>query len=408
MVIGIELSDEGSRIACLNQGMEMPESLSQTVGGDNYVIPAVVALKRGEEDFRIGIEAQRIVENDGAQKAEKLLEKSLKGDVVVLYGRDYDAVELLHIYLVRLLSLTALIMPWQSADRICICCGELGNRMVELLRSLVSRLDYPSEQVDIISRSESFYEYVMHQKEELYNHDVLLLDCMGRGVTSRRMSVDRKLRPAVTRTFTESDESFDALDDEAFMHFCEKQTEGRIITSVFIAGERITRDALPRTMRFLCMKRRVFYAHNVYAKGACHAAADRAAGYDRRRSYLYLGKDKLRSNVGLKVNRVHDEVYVSLVDAGVNWYDVRTRTEIYLGREKEIRLLISPLTGRNEHYAIVRLSDIPSRPEHTSRVRIFLTMESEDYLTITVEDLGFGEIFPASGIKITERIPVGV
>ena len=410
MVLGIDLNDGGCQITYFKDGMEMPEPLAQITGREAGRIPmALAAIKGKPGDWYFGDEALSLQkQRTDVCLVDGLLSRALADEIVVVFGRDHSAFELLFTYLGRLLSLTSFIEPWQGAERICISALELGADMVRLLKKIADRLDYPTEQVDFIGRSESFYEFVMHQPEELWNRDVVLLDCTGKGVYSRRLFVNRKMRPAVCRMFIESDEKLDVSDDDAFRAFCENSMEGKIITSVFIAGEQVTSERCTKTLRYLCMKRRVFYGHAVYSKGAALAAMDRAQGNDRRREYLYLGKDKLTSNVGLRAYNGTEEAYLPLVDAGINWYDVRVRKEIYLGREKELRLLLTPLTGRNEHYAIVRLSDFPTRPEHTTRVRVSLSMDSEDFIRVTAEDLGFGEIFPSSGVKVSEEIAVTI
>ncbi|MBR6329391.1 MAG: hypothetical protein IKR68_07055 [Lachnospiraceae bacterium] len=408
MVLGIDINDSESRIAYFRQGMEQPESVSQVMGSETFTIPTMLARINGSETWYFGDEARRMAGRTDVQTVTGLIEKALRSEIVIVFGKEYPALELLVKYVIKLLSLTSIMEPWQGAERICFSMGELGDKSVNLLKKLAQSLDYPSEQVEYISRSESFFEFMMHQKEELWNHDVVLLDCTGEGVIARRLNVNRKTKPAVCKVVVQSASLAEPLDDEELRKFCESQVEGRIVTSVYIAGDRISKETTPGTLKYLCMKRRVFYAHQIYSKGACQTAWDRQNGIDRRRSYLYLGKDKLKSNVGLRVSSVNEEVYVPLIDAGINWYDVRVREEIYLGRERELRLLLTPLTGRNEHYAIMRLSEIPQRPAHTTRVRINIVMESEDHLDVTVEDLGFGEIFPASGAVINEKISVSV
>ncbi len=410
MVLGVDLNDNGCRISYFREGMEMPESVSRITGKEPGRTPMLLAAVKGRPDeWFFGEEAEAMAkERPDVFCVNGLLEKALADEYVVIFGHDYRAFDLLLIYLGRLLQLTSFVAPWQGADRICITALDLGAKMVTLLKKLADKLDYPTDQIEFISRSESFYEFVMHQQEELWNRDVVLLDCSGEGVTARRLSVNRKTKPAVCKIAVEHKAGLDVFDDEAFRAFCETQMEGKIITSVYIAGEQVTSERMPRTLRYLCMKRRVFYGHAVYCKGACLAAWDRQNNVDRRRTYLYLGKDKLRSNVGIRAYNGREEIYLPLVDAGINWYDVRVRKEIYLGREKELRLLLTPLTGRNEHYAIVRLSDIPPRPEHATRIRVSLSMDCEDFIRVTVEDLGFGEIFPGSGVKVCEDIAVNI
>ncbi|MBR4173843.1 MAG: hypothetical protein IKR56_00715 [Lachnospiraceae bacterium] len=408
MIIGIDLNDTGSRISFLEDGQSVPTTISLVTGGEEYDIPMLAAKRKDHDEWYFGKEALRLPDGEDVFKTDGLCYKAVYDDIVIAFGQEYKAFDLLVMYVKKLLSMTSFVESWQMADRICICAGELGGQSVKMLRRMARSFDYPDDRFDFISRSESFYEYMMHQQEDLWNHDVVLLDMTGKGILSRRLCVDRRTKPVVCRIYNDEDRSVDPSDDEALKEFAQKQTEGRIVTSVYLVGGIADKDTTPKTIRYLCMKRRVFHAHNLYTWGACHFSKDRHLGIDKRRSYLYLGKDKLRSNIGIRVSKVNEETYFSIVEAGVNWYDVNAVTELYLGRERELRFLISPMVGRNEHNAIMRLTDIPSRPEHTTRVRIRITMDTEDYLTVNVEDLGFGEIFPASGTVVTERIAVSI
>ena len=55
-----------------------------------------------------------------------------------------------------------------------------------------------------------------------------------------------------------------------------------------------------------------------------------------------------------------------------------------------------PLTGRESKEVEIILHDLPKREERATRIRMELAMESEDGVSVTLEDLGFGEIYPAT------------
>ena len=54
----------------------------------------------------------------------------------------------------------------------------------------------------------------------------------------------------------------------------------------------------------------------------------------------------------------------------------------------------------NEREITVKLENMPKRPRAATRLRIRLSMTAADRMRLEAEDLGFGEIFPASGIVI--------
>ena len=54
----------------------------------------------------------------------------------------------------------------------------------------------------------------------------------------------------------------------------------------------------------------------------------------------------------------------------------------------------------------VKLENMPQRPRATTRLRIRLRMTAADRMMIEVEDMGFGEIFPSSGMKWRQEIAI--
>ena len=50
----------------------------------------------------------------------------------------------------------------------------------------------------------------------------------------------------------------------------------------------------------------------------------------------------------------------------------------------------------NSREVEIILNDLPPRSERATRIQMRLSMESEQDVSITLEDLGFGEIYPAT------------
>ncbi len=404
MVLGIDLNDRISQISYMENSNEAPIPLSAVAGGEAYEIPTALGKLPGVNSWVWGEDAKKKAENEGVLLADNLCTHALNCDTVTIDGEEFDSRELLLLFLKKILSLTSMTGSWQAADGIALCMDKPDERSVGLMDFIRERLEYPAEKVILVSRMESFYEYILHQKEELWQHDVFLLDYSDYGVKSGLLSVDRRTRPAACRIAEGADPMISISDERDFIKYCEAQMEGRIVTSVYLVGDNLDESNAKGILRYLCMKRRVFQGRNLYSKGACLAAWDRSNESELTKAFLFLGDDKLKSNIGLRVMKGREETYESLVNAGVNWYDVKVSRELYLGRERELRLLLTPLTGKNEHYAVVRLADIPGREEHTTRVRLSLKMTDAESLCVFVEDLGFGEIFPSSGVKVTDNI----
>ncbi len=99
----------------------------------------------------------------------------------------------------------------------------------------------------------------------------------------------------------------------------------------------------------------------------------------------------------MNVLRRGKESYYALLDAGENWYEVHKECEILLpGEENVLSFLITPLTGKRAKSQDIILDDAPVREGAFGRYAIEIRMLSAECVEATIEDIGFGEFFPAS------------
>ena len=128
---------------------------------------------------------------------------------------------------------------------------------------------------------------------------------------------------------------------------------------------------------------------------------ERLSASEAGKSHVFLGNDKLKANVGMKILRRGEESYYALLDAGVNWFEAKQTMECYLQDGREIEFVITPLIGKNVRRAKIALDDLPGR---ISRLRLQLYMKEENTMVVEIQDLGFGEIRPLTGHSWQEEI----
>ena len=121
---------------------------------------------------------------------------------------------------------------------------------------------------------------------------------------------------------------------------------------------------------------------------------------------MFLGNDKLKSNVGINVLKRGENAYMPLLDGGINWFDAHKECDIILNQGNKLTLIVTPLTGKNPEMVDITLGDLPKRPPKTTRLNVKVRMQSENRMQVTIKDLGFGELFPAANIEWNEVISV--
>ena len=145
----------------------------------------------------------------------------------------------------------------------------------------------------------------------------------------------------------------------------------------------------------------MFYGNNLFAKGACAAGAERFLTH-KLKDYRYLGSALVTKNVGMDMRIMGAQAYYPLIEAGRNWYECRAEYELILDSTDELIFVVSPMGEGDKKKIGMRLPGLPKRPNKTTRLHVKLQYISQKKCEITVTDLGFGEMFPASGKVWTE------
>jgi hypothetical protein len=187
-------------------------------------------------------------------------------------------------------------------------------------------------------------------------------------------------------------EKLERLDRE-FADIASQVCKRTAVSSVYLIGEHYSEEWMKESLRSLCMGRRVFQGNNLYSKGACHAMLERLNPSEVGKAYVFLGEDKLKSNIGMNILSQGQETYFALLDAGVNWYEAEQTFEFYVRGGNELELQIASLIGKENRTVRIALEDmLPGM----SRLKAHLFLTGEKELVVEVEDLGFGNFRPAT------------
>ena len=93
------------------------------------------------------------------------------------------------------------------------------------------------------------------------------------------------------------------------------------------------------SLRYLCMGRRVFRGNNLYGKGACYGIKEKLNLTNVSNEYVFLGLDKVRANIGMKVLRRGKDSYFAVIDAGINWFEARCEYDVILEEGNSISII---------------------------------------------------------------------
>jgi hypothetical protein len=248
----------------------------------------------------------------------------------------------------------------------------------------------------------------MRQPAELWQYDVCVYDFSGDELKSYRWYENKHTKPVVV--FVDKNDHPEVRKnsimglDQAFLQAINNTMEGRIVTCAYLIGDGFDGDWCVESVRELCRNRRAFRGNNLYSRGACYAMWGKLYGEKEAKRYIYLGQNKLKANVGMKVRRGREDSYIALLNGGDNWYDASKDCYCILESGNSFCISIVPLDGKNIRDIQVVLDGLTERPRLTTRLKISAFMETDSKLRINVTDMGFGTLFPASNQVFTKAI----
>lgn len=408
LIVGYDLGNQFSQISFAVSESGEVETLSLVAGSQNYNIPTVLCKRYGVNQWFYGREALRYAEEEQGVLVENLLELALDGEPVMIEGESFNPVALLALFFKRSLGLLSQVGSPDKITAIMITCPTADRRLTDVLGEVIDGLNLKADRVFFQSHTESFYDYMIHQPKELWAHQSLLFHYREKNIKVYCMECNRRTTPIVTYV-KEQEFSFaeyprlENQDDETFLEIVKKVCGEELISCAFLIGDGFAGDWMKNSLRYLCRGRRVFQGNNLFSKGACYGMQERMQETEMGRTHVFLGNDKLKANIGMKILRNGEDSYYALLDAGGNWYEAETEMEFYLQEGNSFEVMITPLIGRNAKTVVITLEDLPGV---IARLCMRVYMESESKMVMEITDLGFGEFRLPSDKVWTESVTI--
>ena len=395
---GIDIGDKSTLFSYYKKGQEEPVTISTVMGSEVYQIPTFLAKKRGVGQWFFGNDAIRQTQLSLAVGVDELLSKARNREYVLIDTEEYSADDLLLIYFKRLM-----LMPGRGSDtpvaKLVITVDILDEVAINLFTMIATKMGLDTDQLLLVDHRESFYYYALSQDPELYLHDVLLYDYSTSNLKQCLLKRNTSTRPQVVNLLYENLGSVNFDKDKAFDDIARHSLSGEIISSVYLIGDGFDGDWMKQSLKRLCQGRRVFVGKNLYSKGACYAGMVKDG--IKEWPFVYIGDNNLKLNLSLKVIDRNEMNFVTLISAGNSWYDAEGECEVILDGTPEFEWWVQSPDSRRARVEKMVLDGLPERENRTTRLRITAKPISDKEIAVTVQDLGFGELVPATG-KIWE------
>lgn len=398
---GIDLTDEYAQISYILSGESEPQSLTVNPEEKRYLIPALLYYREENDTWYAGDEA---LFNSATDR------RSVFGfDSHIKYDRDKMTK-----YLELLIKLLTEMTEADIDGVICVSEEDSDLESTGCIYSAMKNLGYDDERVRVINHDEAFIYYTINQRKELWVNDVLLFDFTKKHFKYRRFHEIKGRTPSIITVSCEDysdDIYFKLIDtelgrlkaDRLFMEIAMEEMKKHIVCTSFLTGSGFYKEWGEETIREMCERRKVFKGYNLYVKGACFAAMKK---YDNTapRRHIFQCKGRTIGDVGLAIENQGKNMVISLSESGTNWYEAGAEAECIIDNTDRIKLVMVSSKNTASYEKYISLKDFPKRPNKTTKVKITLGYKNDNDLEIIVKDMGFGELFKASGITVKETV----
>lgn len=411
LIVGYELGLDYAQISYCNAQDEQVETVSSVAGEESFTIPLVLCKRLGMNQWYYGKEALQYAGENQGILVENLLRLALDGEPVQIEEKEYDPTALLTLFFKRTLGMLAGIAGSDRIEALMITCESLDDRMVEVLDKVSANLRLRTERIAYQSYQESYYYYMLRQPTQLWKEPSVLFYYCGNRMIFYKLECNKRTQPLVVMISREEEEfpSRESLSggagegaillDQRFLQMAEEKLGEERISSVYLIGDDFSEEWLKKSLKFLCDRRRIFLGNNLFSKGACYGMLEHFRPSEQGQQTVYLGEDKLRSNIGMEVMRQGEKTYLALLDAGTAWRSAKASMEFYLKEEKSIDLIVTSLNGGGKRSITIALDQLTGT---MARIQMVLSMRDENLLVVQFRDLGFGEFRPAES-RIWEK-----
>ncbi|MCR4690252.1 MAG: hypothetical protein K5739_02775 [Lachnospiraceae bacterium] len=414
-VLGCELNDLFLQISYAAEG-ETPITLRNGAGGEILQIPLMVTKDKSTGELYFGQEAMDRVTGLGANTAHSFLTKL--GESVTLLGENYQYTELLRGFLDHALEKALLCAQEMEGSNVETTAVMLSvepflPEMRSALEGCLHNLSLPRERFFLQGHEESIFAYLIHQPERLLGYVTGIFDLTGEKLVTYCMEMNPSTTPVVTSvvreetglirkkhypSIMEHDRALAELDQQ-LAEYVEGFTAGRIVTSIYLIGDGFAKDWYTKSRHVLCRNRKVYAGNNLFSKGAAYSMASRLWPGTEREDFLFLGRDMLRFNVGMKIWEGEKESYLPLLDAGSNWYDAKTQTEVLMEKPDSLTFKITPIFRGKAYEEEAVIGEDEMREGRAFRFRVELSMKDAQTLSVRITDEGFGSFYPPKFVQ---------
>jgi hypothetical protein len=405
VIVGYDLCEDYTQISCYSYKTLEPIPISISEGEEYSPIPTVLCVKKDTKQWLYGEEAVTCANNGAGILLDHLLTRVLTGETAEIFQQIFTPVALLEKFLRKSLTLIKNYFPTEQITKLVVTVPSTNPMLVDAVYEALALLGLEKDRALVLSHAGAYLYYALNQDKALWMNDVGLFDFSEEGLFFYQIRMNRKTKPMIAglakKEYTET-LSYDMLNRKdmnasyIFENIANTALFKQIISTLYFTGNGFEGGWADDVIKSLCAGRRIFMGQNLFTKGACYAAKE-LSGDKKLNEFILMNDDMITSSVMLRVYLDTKYQEVPLTVAGETWYEINKSIEVIPEGDAELEIILKDIMTRDVTREKIRLSQLPNRPERMTRLEINFTCKDKSTGIITVNDLGFGEIYPETG-----------
>lgn len=377
------------------------------------VLPTIFGYDKSSEKWYVGNDAsERCLAGTGTL-VNKIFDLFKNNQTYTISGTEYDASQLLEIYINKLLD------EYSNIESICIGFRNLDAKLNDIVFNILLRRGLARDKINITSFSDCILFYLL----KLYNDNKLKHSSNPIGFFELSNYVMRYYEVQVIKSSkynlmmskihdldgmptdkVNSDSRSAVLLDKTLCKASQRVMQGKYYSTIFLAGDGFENDNFAKEFYIqICNNRAVAKEPYMFSIGASIKAEDMINNYQLSGNWKLLSDARLFSSVFIKVSNNKKSVDMMLANFGDEWYKKQVSETFIVDDVNEIEVFVAPIDQKKINVEKVPLPPIPKRPNKTTRVEVSVSFAESSVMLFDVRDKGFGELVPGTDSnKITE------
>lgn len=397
VVLGIDLRNSYCQMSFFSDGMDEPQML---VFGDDkttdFELSAYIFLDPISHEKIVDF--GKIATIRTALKPEYVVRNIFTDDVE---NSGFDRLTLIAMFIRNCFVILADNMVDKRVTAICFTSRMEEPEISIEIRKALDMLDLRNCQVYFEDYMESYYHYLIRQKKTAFeDRSVVFYRYEDEIIMGSLIFRNRLLENSVSSSEEASLSLPLHLDlrqkDIGFSQFINNRLNNVRTSSIFIVTDDLPINDMNYSKKALSDRGHIFVGNNLFVQGASYSAHDRNTGLEKNENYL--GNDRIKYDIYIEARCNKRVQKVMLASAEQKFFEVAAKLDVISeDTDKFVFFSRNLENGQVDKYELA-MHGIPKRPANTTRLRISLSFANIKEFMVEISDLGFGGIFPTSGL----------